>query len=122
MLLDTGYAEEHETKLLEVGNTGVGKSSLGCRILGVLPFESNKAKHPFKVARTAAACPMELCEASGDWLGDPSKGRVRVVDTPGELFLLLAITTSRCRYNFQIGCGVNLCSFPKCLHLPCLAM
>lgn len=64
-----------------VGNTGVGKSSLGCRLLGTVP--RGRLEKPFKIDTTAAAVTTTLQEAAGSWFGQPAGGQLTVVDTPG---------------------------------------
>ena len=64
-----------------IGNTGVGKSSLGCRLLGVSPIG---AKEPFEVGDSANAVTTALKHADGTWFSQPGR-RLRVVDTPGDI-------------------------------------
>lgn len=63
-----------------VGNTGVGKSSMGCRMLGAQPFRN--PEKPFEVSDSAAACTQKLQYKEGTWFGKPGEN-IRVVDTPG---------------------------------------
>ncbi|DBA80286.1 TPA: hypothetical protein ACH3X2_007419 [Trebouxia sp. C0005] len=68
------------TVAMLVGNTGVGKSSAGCRLLGFKPF-GNSAR-PFEVAATSNAVTTKIQKQDGFWLGDPHFP-LRVIDTPG---------------------------------------
>lgn len=68
------------TVVVLVGNTGVGKSSVGCRLLGVLPNKS--PEKPFKVAMQAQAVTAELQSETGVWFGE-GDSPLKVVDTPG---------------------------------------
>ncbi|DBA80284.1 TPA: hypothetical protein ACH3X2_007418 [Trebouxia sp. C0005] len=77
----------HEEKVVMlVGNTGVGKSSIGCRLLGCKPFGKNHNQRPFEVAATSEAVTTKLQTHSGSWLGEEVDGHsfpVTIVDTPG---------------------------------------
>lgn len=63
-----------------IGNTGVGKSSLGCRLLGTLPNRS--PEEPFKVAMQHSAVTLKLKTVDGTWFGEGDLP-LRVVDTAG---------------------------------------
>ena len=63
-----------------IGNTGVGKSSLGCRLLGTLPNRS--PEEPFKVAMQHSAVTLTLKTVDGTWFGE-GESPLRVVDTVG---------------------------------------
>ena len=67
-----------------VGNTGVGKSSVGCRMLGYKPYGVS-VERPFEVAATADAVTTKVQHFDGFWLGEKDPGfPLRVVDTPGK--------------------------------------
>ena len=71
--------------VLIVGNTGVGKSSVGCRLLGCKPFGADAGDRPFKVAATSNAVTTKVQQSDGFWLGIRDPGfPLRVVDTPGK--------------------------------------
>lgn len=70
------------TVVLLVGDTGVGKSSVGCRLLGALPYKRHEK--PFEVAKQAQACTAEFQTQSGVWFGE-GDSPLKVVDTPGGL-------------------------------------
>ncbi|KAL0053937.1 hypothetical protein WJX82_001413 [Trebouxia sp. C0006] len=69
-----------ETTVMVVGNTGVGKSSLGNRMLGFLPSQRDK---PFCVAGTVKAVTEKLEQYEGTWFGETPGSKLVVVDTPG---------------------------------------
>lgn len=69
-----------------VGNTGVGKSSLGNRLLGFLPQDSQK---PFVVAASGDTVTQRVQQYAGTWFGETPGSKLVVVDTPG---LLLCTT------------------------------
>ena len=66
-----------------VGNTGVGKSSVGCRLLGTVPFGVPGPEKPFKVAADASAVTAIVQEEAGKWFGKSELGDLCIVDTPG---------------------------------------
>ena len=87
-----------------MGNTGVGKSSVGCRLLGFEPA-SEDAK-PFKVESTGQSVTLHVDTYDGTWFGNPEAPALRVVDTPGtryahfssSLSLLLTFGVSNAGY------------------------
>ena len=82
-----------------VGNTGVGKSSVGCRLLGCKPFGNNHIQRPFEVAATSESVTTNLQAHAGSWLGEVVHGfPVTIVDTPGIVLYCQRIL------HFQLMC------------------
>ena len=83
-----------------MGNTGVGKSSVGCRLLGFEP--ASEGAKPFRVESTGDFVTLDVNTYDGTWFGNPEEPALRVVDTPGmryahlnpSLSLLLALVLS----------------------------
>lgn len=70
-----------EKVVMLMGNTGVGKSSVGCRLLGSGPAFPNL---PFKVSGGGTAGTLDVDTAAGTWFGDETLPPLTVVDTPGK--------------------------------------
>ena len=67
-----------------MGNTGVDKSSVGCRLLGFEP--TSEDTKPFKVESTGESVTRKVDKYDGNWFGNPEEPALRVVDTPGMLY------------------------------------
>lgn len=66
--------------IMLVGDTGIGKSSVGDRLLG---YDPTKGKGPFEVVHGCTSGTFNVDKGVGNWLGDPNNGMLVVVDTPG---------------------------------------
>ena len=78
----SGALSAEPTVVMLVGNIGVGKSSVGCRLLGTLP--NKRPDKPFKVAMQVGAVTAELQSGIGVWFGEGDRP-LKAVDTPGRL-------------------------------------
>ena len=66
--------------VMVVGNTGVGKSSLGNRMLG---YVTSDPKKPFRSGDTADPVTESLQASTGTWFNENPGSTLTVVDTPG---------------------------------------
>ena len=73
--------------VMVVGNTGVGKSSLGNRMLGYRSADSNK---PFVVPAVSGRTVTQALQTfTGTWFREEPGSKLTVVDTPGKSSLCL---------------------------------
>lgn len=77
-----------DPRIIIIGATGVGKSSLGNVLLGRdRNFNGTNHKHNcFKVmglTNHQSSVTKKTCPDTGNWLGDPQNPRVTIIDTPG---------------------------------------
>lgn len=69
-----------EKVVMLMGNTGVGKSSVGCRLLGSGPALPDR---PFKVSGAGKSVTLHVDTVTRTWFGDETLPSLTVVDTPG---------------------------------------
>lgn len=84
---------DENTVVLLLGNTGVGKSSVGCRLLGFEP--GSDSDKPFKVVPSGTSVTLETLARKGTWFGKGDEPALTVVDTPGTYAFLLSYRWSR---------------------------
>ncbi len=81
---DVFSAAEMATVML-AGNTGVGKSSVGNRMLGFVPNTADEKPFRSVSVSEAKSVTFQVDKGQGYWLGNAAEGALTILDTPGDI-------------------------------------